>query len=211
MPLPFMTCVSHRRPWQLAVGVGRKARKLGNVLAFHVIADGQDERLRFTWAIPWLFTLIAEVPFPLNRLSVWITGRIGDRAEYGFWHDYHETKFQWRRVINLDLGEGGHERRWLHRPGQQVSYRHEQYVSTLVADQGNRWAQRHGIDRWVLILSSWRVRSHHWWVPDLYDYRFTLRIESPECGMEEASIKAMVTPQLCLHDVFNELATTLRP
>lgn len=197
--------------WQLALGLGRRARKLGNVLAFHLIADGQEGRLRFIWGIPWLFTFLLITPLPINRFTAWLTRRQGDRAEYGFWHDYHETKLQWRRIINLPVGEGGWEKRVLHRPTRKVTYRHEHYVTRLVDKGANLWAARNNIDRWSLILATWRVQSSHRWIPDLYDHRFTLRIQSKDGQIEEASTKAVITPHLYPQQVFAELAKTLRP
>lgn len=211
MPLPTLTCSDTPHPWQIALGLGRRARKLGNVLAFHLIVDGHAGSLHFTWGIPWLFTLVLVTPLPINRFTRWITGQGGERAEYGFWHDYHETKLQWRRIINLPVGEGGWEKRYLHRPTQQVSYRHEHYVSSMVGKNGNAWAQKYGVDRWALILATWRVRSSHCWIPDLYDHRFTLRIQTKAGQVEEASTKAVITPHLCPKLIFAELARTLRP
>jgi hypothetical protein len=45
----------------------------------------------------------------------------------------------------------------------------------------------------------------------LYDHRFTLRIQTKEGQVEEASTKAVITPHLCPRQIFAELAQTLRP
>lgn len=211
MSLPMMTCDAHHSPWHVAFGLGRKARQLANCVACHAVLDGHAGQLLLTLALPRCFTFLLQMPLPLNAITVWLTRQIGERAEYGFWHDYYETKFQWRHVIDLPAGQGGYEKRHLHQRTDRVVYRHEQYVSDMVKDEGNQWASKEGLDRWALLLATWRVKSAHWWVPDLYDHRFTLRIQSKGDVVEEASLKATITPRICPQHVFIELASTLRP
>lgn len=212
MSIPRMTYQEGRVPWRFRIGFGRRSRTLGNLLACHVVVDSGAERLGITLAIPWLFTLRAEAPLPLNPWTAHLGGGVGGRAEYGFWHDFYETKLEWRRVLDLPVGKGGGwERRVLHHSSPKMVYRREHYLTPLVDKDGRKWAGQHDIDRWSFILTTWRVRSHHLWIPDHYDHRFTLRVESAAHGSEEASMRAEITPNLYPREVFAKLAGRLRP
>lgn len=198
----------------------RGARKLWNCLAFHLVVDDSQRSCKLTLGVPCLITLIAE--FPL--IPVWLgahllTGGAGERAEYGLWHDYHETKFQWRRIINLGGPRGGKEWRKVHlhtAAGEDVArvVRHETIISAWVADLDavKAWVVDNHIDRWSLVVSTWRAESSRWWIPSLYDHFFVLRAaqsaDLPErTGNEkEATIKENISRRLTPEQVFTELA-----
>lgn len=191
----------------------RGARKLWNCLAFHLVVDDSQRSCKVTIAIPCLITLIAEFPLiPIWMGSRILTGGIGERAEYGLWHDYHETKFQWRKIINLGGPRGGREWRHVHLHGSDDEsarvYRNETIISAWVADLNvvQDWVTTNHIDRWVLLVSTWRAESSRWWIPSLYDHFFVLRASAIGGVEREASVKENISRRLTSEQVFTELS-----
>jgi hypothetical protein len=191
----------HASHWQIFLAFGAKARKLFHGVAFHAVVDGHESEITFTAAIPWIFAFRFIAPWPLNRVTAWLSGGIGERAEYGLWHDYYETKWQWRFV--LDLAKVGREKRRIHEHDiEHQGVRQIQYLTDHVPGIGNRMTEELGYDRWALTLMTWHVKSERFWIPDLYDYRFILRVEDQEGHVQEATLKAAITPRLHARDVF---------
>lgn len=205
---------TRRAPSRFSVRLGlfRGACKIWNCLAFHVIVDDQQGTLRFTVAIPSLFTLFLQTPqVPRWLGGASLAGGYGERAEYGFWHDYNETKLQWRRIINRADAGSGWEKRWIRRNLKASVVRHESIITALVADQGNAWALARALQSWYFMLTTWRAISHRWWVPCLYDHHFVLSITDADGGLHEATYKAKLGPFMSAETIFTQLTAEILP
>ena len=189
------------------LGWFRGARKLWNCLAFHVVVDDSQRSWTTTIAIPMLFTWIVELPLiPAWLGSHILSGGVGERAEYGLWHDYHETKLQWRKIINISGPRGGWEKRWMHDHEETQISRHITILSAWVSDLAQPWVDANQVDRWHLDLTTSFAPSSSWWIPSLYDHSFVL-YASQKGGVEhEATMKAKVTKRLSAAEVFSELS-----
>lgn len=204
--MPFSRLRSNQR-FALRWGFFRKSHALWNCLAFHLIVDDTLRLMRLTVGIPSILTFFLELPsFPRWMGAARIAGGSGERAEYGLWHDYHETKLQWRRIINRGgKGSGWEWRRVYDHPDTKIA-RQESLISHLVIKRGNAWAKANGVDSWRLAVTSWRATSGHWWIPCLYDHYFILYAAREGGLMGEASMRTRLSPRLTAQDVFDELS-----
>jgi len=187
------------------------ARKLWNSLAFHLVVDDAHDIFTLTLAIPLLFTWIVQcplIPYWCGRYA--LTGGVGERAEYGIWHDYYETKLQWRRIINLSGPRSGLEKRWTHYHGNvRRITRHETIITGWIADLAQSWVDVHRVDRWKLVIATRYAASTRWWIPSLYDHYFVLHAQKADGIDHVASIKAHVSKRLFADEVFTELTNRL--
>jgi hypothetical protein len=195
----------------IRIGLFSGARKLWNCLALHLVVDDTLKTLRFTVAIPKLFTVFLEVP----QLPYWLGGKtlaggVGERSEYGFWHDFHETKLQWRRILNLPPPRAGWEKRWVHRMIDNPDvFRSESLVSSLVSDAGEAWANAHGVIGWRFAISTWRALSIKWWIPSLYDHYFILYATTADGGHHEVTLKVQLSPKMDANHIFAQLSSQI--
>lgn len=189
-----------------------RAKKVWNCWACHLVVDDQQGILRFTVAIPRLFTFFLQTPqLPVWMGSLTLAGGLGERAEYGLWHDYHETKLQWRRIINRSGPGSGWELRWVRRNLKAVVTRHESFITSLVADRGEAWAQTHAMASWYFMLTTWHAISTRWWVPALYDHHFLLSATDSNGDVHDATYKAQLGPTMIACDIFDRLAKEIFP
>ena len=197
----------HPSRFSFRFGLFRGAHKLWNCLAFHIVVDDSQRTMTLTLGLPALFTWIIETPLiPTWLGSRWLSGGEGERAEYGLWHDYHETKLQWRRIINLGGMRGGWEFRAIHDHGPEGKiFRHETILTAWVADIAQPWVEANHVDRWKLVLSTWRAPSEHWWIPTLYDRCFILHAFRADGINHEATVKGHISKRLTAEQVFNDL------
>jgi hypothetical protein len=199
-------------PSRLSIRMGwfRGARKLWNCLAFHLVVDDNRRLMTWTLAIPMIFTLVVETPaLPYWMGAHTLAGGIGERAEYGFWHDYHETKLQWRKIINLAGRKGGWECRSTHRHGDPVVIRHESIITDWVVGDAQSWIDANHIDRWKFVVSTWVAQSAKWWIPSLYDHFFILHAAQPDGLDHEVSLKTTISKRLDPKAVFKQLTEQL--
>lgn len=188
----------------IRVGLFKWARKLWNCLACHCVVDDSKGTMRFTFAIPGVITIFLDTP----NLPVWLGGKLlaggdGERAEYGFWHDFHETKVQWCKIINMDAGW---EWRIVHNGGEADETRYETIITPMVAECGDAWAKESNIDRWKLTLTTWRAHAHKWWIPTLYDHYFVLYAQvAGESIQRTAELKADLSPRMVACEIFKKL------
>lgn len=194
------------------LGLFHGAYKVWNCLAFHLIVDDQQGTLRFTVAIPGILTIFLQTPqLPRWLGATTLAGGYGERAEYGLWHDYNETKLQWRRIINKDGPGSGWEKRWVRRNLNASVVRHESLISSLVADQGEAWEAAHGLVAWTFMLTTWRAISPRWWVPCLYDHHFVLSGTDQDGNIHDASYKAKLGPYMSAEAIFDQLTAEIFP
>ncbi len=193
--------------WALRIGFFRSASKLWNCAALHLVVDDSTHLMRFTLALPGLITLIVQVP----QLPVWfggitLAGGIGERAEYGIWHDFYETKWQWRKIIDRSGPGSGWEKRYPHPtpvPARVTSQ--ESLVTALVDQEGRAWAATNHVDRWRMVLTTWHALGGHWWIPSLYDHVFKLYATDTRGHQSEAMIHVPLSPQMDAKVIFTEL------
>lgn len=212
MPMYPYSSDPRRRESRFAIRVGffRGARKLWNCLAFHLVVDDTLGIMRFSCGIPGLFTVFTETPLIPDWLGAKrLAGGKGERAEYGLWHDFHETKLQWRKIINLSGRGSGIEKRWVHLHRAPVVTRRESLISHLVADVGAAWAEAKHLDSWTFMLSTWSARCGKWWIPRLYDHYFILTAKAADGIAREASTKTRLGPHMRAIDIFNDLRRQL--
>lgn len=186
------------------VGFFRKARRIWNCLAWHWAVDEAKRTLRMTFAIPGILTAVVETPLPLpTRLAVLMAGGEGETAGYGLWHDYYETKLQWRYVVGLP--RVGYEWRRVHdRPHCQV-FVQDTVLTGLVGDVGAAWAERNKVERWELRMVTQHEEVRYSLIPDLYDHHFVLRAVTVDDTGEtthEATLRADMSPKIKLMDTF---------
>lgn len=191
----------------------RGARKLWNCLALHWVVDDSQRTVKFTLAIPRLVTMVIQTPtIPRWMGSHVLSGGLGERAEYGLWHDYYETKLQWRRIINLGGKRGGKEWRATHMHGQPTITKFDTIITALVADEPivKDWVESNRIDRWWFVVSVWRAKSSQFWIPSLYDHFFTLHAQQVGGTLKEVSIKQNISRWLMPIQVFQTLTEQLQ-
>lgn len=205
--MPFLRTLSRWcRPaeWVGRLGFFRRAANLWNCLALHLVVDHGSKTMRLTFGIPGIITFVGQCPILPDWLGgQWLAGVGGERAEYGFWHDYFETKLQWRKEI--DRPGLGYEKRWVHSHPEQVTVQRETLLSDHVLPQGNAWAAEQHFERWRLILTTWRAASHKAFVPALYDHYFTLSGYEASGASHDQTLRSSLSPQLCLDTVFDQL------
>jgi hypothetical protein len=190
----------------------RGARKVWHCLAFHMVADDTKRTMKFTIAIPWIMTLVLETPLIPSWLGAsYLTGGKNERAEFGLWHDYHEFKLQWRRIIDLSGKRGGWEYRHIHKHGHVNITKTDSLITNSVYDDPYTfvWVKENHIDRWAFEASVWYVPSRCWYIPDLYDYVFTLKAQQIEGKMKEVWLKQNISKRLMPLQVFQCLTKKL--
>lgn len=190
----------------------RGARKIWHCLAFHLVADATKGTMKLTVGIPWLVTAIIKVPLvPAWLGGAFLTGGVGERAEYGLWHDYYEFKLQFKRILDLSGQRAGWEYRRVHTHGEAPVTKVDRLISNLVYDDPytQEWVAAQKIDRWAFEMSSWYVPSSYWLTPDLYDHVFTLKASQVNGTLKEVCVKQNISRQLMPAKVFHCLATKL--
>jgi hypothetical protein len=191
----------------------RGARKVWHCLALHMVADDTKRTMKFTVAIPWIMTVVLEVPLIPSWLGgTYLTGGKNERAEFGLWHDYHEFKLQWRRIIDLSGKRGGWEHRHVHKHGKVNITKTDSLITNTVYEDPFTfvWVKENQIDRWAFEASVWHVPSKSWYIPDLYDYVFTLKAQQTEGKMKEVWLKQTISRKLMPLQIFQCLTKKLK-
>lgn len=199
--------------FSLRAGWFRGARKIWHCLAFHLVVDDTKRSMKITVGIPWFLTMIVEVPLiPYWLGSNVLTGGIGERAEYGLWHDYYEFKLQFRRIIDLSGLRAGWEYRRVHKHSDAPVTKVDRLISNLVYNDPYTkvWIKEQTIDRWAFEMSSWFVPSSSWFVPDLYDHVFSLKAAKKDGKLKEIWIKQNISKRLMSDQVFRCLTKKLK-
>lgn len=160
---PLLT--ERAKPWFFRVRFLGRAKLLWNALALHLSLEGTTGRGVLFLSIPGLLSLVWA--FPVRIHLTWITTR-----EYGFFHDFFETKLQWGKCITCP--GVGFEKRVVRDQNEATIVRTITPFNCRVNDLAESWAAGHQFDSWELTMIHQEARSRSLLVPKLFDYGFTL-------------------------------------
>lgn len=194
-----------KHAWLFVIRFLGQAKTLWHCLALHLVVNHAERQMVFMLAIPRLFTLYLRTPILPDWLGgAWLAHGLLERAEYGFWHDYYETKLQWRKIISKV--HEGLEWRITRDSCKRPVTRTETLMSSQVQTQGDAWAKAQDFASWGLVFASWSAKSGHWCVPNLYGHCFILKAvkaDKDECQMRRHFIRPN---QVKLSTVFTVLS-----